>query len=49
MGSICDMHNANRAAAVFGEDVIFFVDHGAKLCYPTPGSEGYPRESVHVA
>lgn len=26
-----------------GEDVIWFVDHGAALRFPTPDSEGYPR------
>jgi hypothetical protein len=53
----CDISEAGTArwpaergdCIVFGEDVIYFIDHGAALTFPTPDSEGYPRGPVHVA
>jgi hypothetical protein len=39
----------NRECVVFGEYVIYFVDHGGKLVFPCPASEGYQRGPVHVA
>jgi hypothetical protein len=38
-----------RDSVEFGDEVIRFVDHGGKLSFPSPDSEGYQRGSVHVA
>jgi hypothetical protein len=38
-----------RECVIFGEDVIFFTDHGGELCFPTPDSEGFQRGPVQVA
>jgi hypothetical protein len=38
-----------RECVIFGEDVIFFTDHGGELCFPTPDSEGFQRGPVQMA
>ena len=35
-----------QQAVTFGDEMIYFVDHGGNMCYPSPDSVGY--ESLPV-
>jgi hypothetical protein len=49
-GTISGMFKIDTAKGVeFGNDMIYFVDHGGNMCYPSPDSVGYIRESVPVS